>query len=126
MTEEEKEAIEYWKNYMDILHWNTQLASEHHMSVLLNLIQKLQKEIEELKKPKDNIQVVYCGRSYGKTFKAKNYITKEYISKDKIRDKIKELDDLNSKFSQRVINSKERYFTEMIQNILKELLEEEK
>lgn len=47
-----------------------------------------------------------------------------YINKDKIRDKIKELDDLNSKFSQRVINSKERYFTEMIQNILKELLEE--
>ena len=34
--------------------------------------------------------MVYGGRSYGKTLKAKEFITKEYVSKDKIRDKIDE------------------------------------
>ena len=48
----------------------------------IDYIEKLQKENEELKKPKDNIQVVYGSRNYGKT----NSIVKEYISKDKIRE----------------------------------------
>lgn len=48
MNEEEKKAIEYWKNYMDILKWDTQLACKHHMAVLLNLIENQQKEIEKL------------------------------------------------------------------------------
>jgi hypothetical protein len=47
------------------------------------------------------------------------------IGKDKIKAKIEELKDLNSKFSQRVIKAKELYLTELVQNILKELLEEE-
>lgn len=50
MNKEEKKAIEYWKNYMDILHWNTQLASEYYMKILLKLIKKLQNRIQELEK----------------------------------------------------------------------------
>ena len=46
MTDEEKKAIEYWKTHMEILHWNTQLASEHYIKVLLDLIEKQSKEIE--------------------------------------------------------------------------------
>lgn len=50
MNEEEKKAIEYWKNYMDILHWNTQWASEYYMKILLNLIKKQKNRIQELEK----------------------------------------------------------------------------
>ena len=49
MSDEEREAVEYWKTYMKILHWNTQLASEHYIKVLLDLVEKQSKEIEELK-----------------------------------------------------------------------------
>lgn len=52
MNEEEKKAIEYWKDYMSILHWNTQLTSEHYLKILLDLIEKLQKGNEELKNKK--------------------------------------------------------------------------
>lgn len=50
MSEEEKKAIEYWKDYMNILHWNTQLASEYYMKILLKLIKKQQNRIQELEK----------------------------------------------------------------------------
>lgn len=49
MSEEEMKAVDYWKNYMEILHWNTQLASEHYMKVLLDLIEKQQIELNSLK-----------------------------------------------------------------------------
>lgn len=49
LNDEEKEAVEYWKTHMEILHWNTQLASEHYIKVLLDLVEKQSKDIEELK-----------------------------------------------------------------------------
>lgn len=49
MNEEEKQAIEYWKTHMEILHCNTQIASEYYIKVLLDLVEKQQKEIEDLK-----------------------------------------------------------------------------
>lgn len=49
-----------------------------------------------------------------------NYCDKKW--KEKIKDKIEELNDLNSEFSQRVIKSKECYLTELVQNILREFL----
>lgn len=49
MSEEEKKAIEYWKRDIKLYHYNTQLASEHYAQIILNLIEKLQKENEELK-----------------------------------------------------------------------------
>ncbi len=54
MTDEEKKAIEYWKTHMEILHWNTQLASEHYIKVLLDLIEKQSKEIEHQKEKREN------------------------------------------------------------------------
>ena len=50
MNEEERKAVEYWKDYMSILHWNTQLTSEHYMKILLDLIEKQQNRITELEK----------------------------------------------------------------------------
>ena len=50
MSEEEKKAIEYLENRLDILHNNTQWATEENIKIVLNLIEKQQKEIEELKK----------------------------------------------------------------------------
>ena len=80
LSDEEKKAIEYWKTHMEILHWNTQLASEHYIKVLLDLIEKHSKEIEELKEEfkiqEHNYQV------------AMKEI--EYKWKDKIKAKMKE------------------------------------
>ena len=45
------------------------------------------------------------------------------VSIDMIKAKIEELNDINSKFSQRVIKGKEIYITELVQNILKEIIE---
>lgn len=75
MSEEEMKVVDYWKNYMEILHWNTQLVSEHHMKVLLDLIEKQSKEIEELKEKNEYLP---------------NWVSKKYVSKDKIKAFIKE------------------------------------
>lgn len=47
MNEEEKKAIEYWKHYMSILHWNAQLSSEYYMKILLDLIEKQNNRLEQ-------------------------------------------------------------------------------
>ena len=47
LSEEEKKAIEYWKRDIEFYHLNTQLASEHYAQMILNLMEKLQNEIEE-------------------------------------------------------------------------------
>lgn len=65
MNEEEKKAIEYWKDYMSILHWNTQLTSEHYMKILLDLIEKLQKENEELKNKNIRLRNIRNEYKYG-------------------------------------------------------------
>lgn len=49
MSDEEKKAIEYLKNRLEILHNNTQWATENSIKIVLNLIEKQSKEIEELK-----------------------------------------------------------------------------
>lgn len=54
LSDEEKKAIEYWKTHIEILHWNTQLASEHYIKVLLDLIEKQSKEIEHQKEKREN------------------------------------------------------------------------
>ena len=50
MSEEEKKAIEYLKNRLEILHNNTQWATENSIKIVLNLIKKQQKEIEKYKR----------------------------------------------------------------------------
>ena len=47
MTEEEKKAIEYFKTY----NWYADINTQHkNVDILLNLIEKLKKENEELKR----------------------------------------------------------------------------
>lgn len=55
LSEEEKKAIEYFKWEIDFFHANTQLASEYYAQTLLNLIEKQQEEIEELKEKEKNL-----------------------------------------------------------------------
>ena len=49
LSDEEKKAIEHLKNRLEILHNNTQWATENSIKIVLNLIEKQSKEIEELK-----------------------------------------------------------------------------
>ena len=77
MTDKEKKAIEWLKK----ADW---FSARLYSPTILNLIDKQQKEIEELKKPK---YVINC-----KT----NEITKltnDFVSKDKIKAKIEEVKD---------------------------------
>lgn len=67
MNEEEKQAIEYWKTHIEILHCNTQIASEHYIKVLLDLVEKQQKEIE-LMKTKINKIVLMIKENYNSDF----------------------------------------------------------
>ena len=99
MSEEEKEAIEDIDLFIHCLNYGEMkmtIASERQkeiaqeLQLLLNLLNKQQKEIEELKKPK---YLVYFEN---------NKITKmelinDYISKDKIRERIKNIEDIYKK-----------------------------
>ena len=46
LSEEEKKAIEYLENRLDILHNNTQWTTEKSIKIVLNLVEKLQREIK--------------------------------------------------------------------------------
>ncbi len=64
LSDEERKAIDYWKTHMEILHWNTQLASEHYIKVLLDIIEKQSKEIEELKREREtNQQMIHLAET---------------------------------------------------------------
>lgn len=105
MSEEEKKIIDRINRSYDD---NTQYveASAKDWNCIVDLIYKNQKEIEELKKPK---YIIDC-----KT----NTITKltnDFISKDKIREKIKELEAMSV--------SQDIYYDD-IKEMFEELLEE--
>lgn len=131
MSDEENKVIDRLKQTID---FNSFLyiddLGDNDIKIILNVIDKQQKEIEELRKyiQKYKIRIPmpeeYCNReSWGEEI---TIAQKEYISKDKIREKIKELNDLESNFFQKLIEiaRKTGSLTEMTQNILKELLEE--
>ena len=87
LSEEEKKALETLEtegtenNYLEV-------------KILLNLVENQQKEIEELKQnKKDNIQVIYGGRRFG----TEGMVVISYISKDKIKEKLKELEEQKEK-----------------------------
>lgn len=92
MLDEEKKAIEFVKSelqdekiarndYQSL----TGLYGNLEIEIVLNLIEKQSKEIEELKEK--NIQVAHGGRR----FNTEGIILKDYISKEKIREKIEKL-----------------------------------
>ena len=94
LSEEEKKAIDYLKNDLEM---TKQMGKKYgfqegikNKEIALNLIEKQQKEIEELKKPKYLVHF------------ENNKITKmelinDYISKDKIRERIKNIEDIYKK-----------------------------
>lgn len=93
MSEEEIEAIEYLKNHI-IPYYGSKGKIEFLLNdIILNIINKQIEEIEELKKHKEHEQEY----QNGEVFSAKQmyYIEENYIDKDKIREKIKELENLH-------------------------------
>ena len=91
MSEEEKEAY----NYLSQIMFDDE-TTEKYVNTLLGLIEKQQKEIEELK------QITSLYNSYevpaerkiviaDSEFFVKGFFKKNFIAKDKIREKIKEL-----------------------------------
>lgn len=93
LNEEEKKAIEWFKSDLEMTkemgkRWGFQEEIKNN-EIILNLVEKQQKEIEELKTDKkDNIQVIYGGRRCG----TEEMVVKDYISKDKIRKLLKKYD----------------------------------
>lgn len=85
MNDEEKKAI---KHLNQIKYYGTirSLKADKDIEIILNLIEKQQKEIEKYKKVIDNRDFTWK-QKYEETFE---YVNKEFISKDKIREKIKE------------------------------------
>lgn len=123
MTEEEKKAIEKLSSKQNETTWvdtirqikreeinDAVITRQKYITTLLNLIQKQQKEIEELKNK-------IAKRQWVKVKENGEVEPLFYISKDKIRDKIKELE-----------KEKDLYFEKQIMqgkiDLLKELLEE--
>lgn len=87
MSDEEKKAIErlniYKEKIKDELYPTIDFEEEKAIGIILNLIEKQQKEIEELKKPKYLLNA--------KTGEITTINNSEFISKDKIKAKIEEI-----------------------------------
>ena len=83
LSDEERKAIErliiYKDKIKDELYPIIDFEEEKAIGIILNLIEKQSKEIEELKK-------------YEEGYKLLNYSLDNYISKDKIKAKIEELE----------------------------------
>lgn len=126
MNEEEKNAIEYLKirlygnegcKYIDV--------AQEDLRIFINLIDKLQKENEELKDKNKTLEELLQGTLY-EMYKYYRDLANSYqancISKEKIKDKIEELEkDEYSKYYDMFLEERDLKYT--IQ-ILQELLEE--
>lgn len=124
MSDEEKKALERIDYIQDFIiengQYNADVNDMEYFSKILNLIEKQQKEIEELKKPK---YVINC-----KT----NEITKltnDFVSKDKIKAKIepvlKQLERKMQEEYNKYGNSREYQDIADAYNFLQSLLEKE-
>ena len=85
MNEEEKESIEEFRKQLRLainIDDVTTAIRNDNAQIILNLIEKQQKEIEELKKDNNHQWEERCRLTFD--------IEKNFISKDKIREKIKE------------------------------------
>lgn len=124
LSEEEKKAIEYLENRLDILHNNTQWATEKSIKVVLNLTKKQQREIKHQRQQRKYWRDIFYEQqkeikeltldleemTKSNNHKLENWVHKNilnsYISKDKIRE-LREIDNID-----------------LIQFKIKELLEE--
>ena len=78
-TEEEKEAIDEAKTIVSIKYGSIMHIEIRNMEKILNLLEKQQKEIEELKSKTQIISPLY--------------VKENYLPKEAIRKKIKEIDE---------------------------------
>lgn len=109
MNKEEKEAIEILKQIPDYS-WSY-YKRENAIAIVLNLIEKQQEEILDLKyKVREHICI-----------EAHEQVQQLYISKDKIREKIKELKSIG-KYK---LDHKDLYLEQESIDLLQELLGEE-
>ena len=130
MTEEEKKAIENIKEVVNIcglvgVFYRTDIET------LLNLIEKLQKENEELKNKvikRDN-DIIYLEETAEKEFITKQEVKENYIQKAKIKEKLEELENeekaLRKDFEKHRVQLFELYKKVVLIEGYKKLLEEE-
>lgn len=128
MNDEEKKVIEFLKeNMLDYEEIDTSILldinSKH--KTILNLIEKLQKESEELKEDRDKFKknllkrITYCNELEKDLFEnGSNYV----IPKEKVKDKIEEIDE-KIKYED---NEKVIIWLHKQKKILQELLEKRK
>ena len=102
MSEEEKKAIENLKKNRGV--------SFKEADVLSNLLEKQQKEIEDLNEIKQQI----CNEE----LITQDYVQKNFVQKDKIREKMREI------MGYTISSSEERHCQNYAYDRLKELLEE--
>lgn len=91
LSEEEKKAIEYLENRLDILHNNTQWATENSIKVVLNLIEKQQVEIN--KEKEKNKELEEQNKYIKNHIYYKEFVELNYIPKSKVREKIEEAEE---------------------------------
>lgn len=119
MNEEEKEAIEYLKRYSNTGLWYKQQHYEY-IKIVIRLVEKLQKENEELKFEERS-------RIIGKYGDAEIHdvinrtLSNDYISVQKVKDKIEELQNGPLKINE---NNKYYYETEAYNKIIIQVLQE--
>ena len=112
MNEEEKKAIEELSKKAVICNYEERdypnmICFKKDMIIVLNLIEKLQKENEELK-GKNDINIAYA--EYLE--KILNEYKKESVSKQKVKDKIEKYKKLSDKFYVKFLES-DRYNTDI-------------
>jgi hypothetical protein len=113
MTDEEKKAVEVIKSDLafckSLRKRYRDEQQEKYYEIIINLIEKQSKEIEELKRENKEIRewkyVIDSPIDLKKLSELDliKIFGKSYIAVDKIKAKIEELDDINSEFSQRII-----------------------
>ena len=132
MNKEEKNAIEYLKirlygnegcKYIDV--------AQEDLRIFTNLIDKLQKENEELKDKNKTLEELLQGTLY-EMYKYYRDLANSYqancISKEKIKDKIEELEkDEYSKYYDMFLEERDlKYTLQILQELLEENEEEKK
>ena len=119
MSEKEKRAIEYLENRLDILHNNTQWATEENIKVVLSLIKKQQTEIEELKE--ENAEQLEAITEWVNGERINDI---KHISKDKIREHLKKFEEIEKEFIFIDNKSTAREINKALIEFSKRLLEE--
>ena len=108
MSEDEKKAIEHLnkiKSYGMIMG----LKADSDIDIVLNLIENNKKELEQEKEKNKELE---------KENWIMRTVDKQYVSKDKIRDKIKEIE--NSEFSTEEERDCQCYGIDILQELIKE------